>query len=203
MHPPAPHRPHARGCASHVRRTASVLLAWCCRCATLRSVLPWRRVLQSLPALAWGPETPVSRAGAPWCPWKARRTLYQHVGNFVGSVISPLLAHIALHGLEHLLQTAFPRRRATPVVIRYAEDLVVIHEDRAVIETCQQLIAEHLAGMGLELKPRKTRITHTLDTSEGPPGCDFLGFTIRQYRTRTTRLGCNSHIDARLFICVC
>ena len=106
-----------------------------------------------------------------------------------GGTLSPLLANIALHGLEHLLQTAFPRRRATPVVIRYADELVVIHDNRAVIETCQKLIAEHLAGMGLELKPSKTRITHTLDTSEGPPGFDFLGCTIRQYRTRTTRLG--------------
>jgi RNA-directed DNA polymerase len=111
------------------------------------------------------------------------------VCNFVGGVMSPLLANIALHGLEHLLQTAFPRRRGTPVVIRYADDLVVIHDNRAVIETCQKLIAEHLAGMGLELKPSKTRITHTRDTSEGPPGFACLGFTIRQYRTRTTQRG--------------
>jgi RNA-directed DNA polymerase len=106
-----------------------------------------------------------------------------------GGTLSPLLANIALHGLEHLIHTAFPRPRATPAVIRYADDLVIIHEDRAVITTCQQLIAEHLAGMGLELQPSKTRVTHTLNASEGTPGFNFLGFTIRQHRTRTTRLG--------------
>jgi len=30
--------------------------------------------------------------------------------------------------------------------------------------------------MGLELKPSKTRITHTLHPDEGQVGVDFLGF---------------------------
>jgi len=68
-------------------------------------------------------------------------------------------------------------------------DLVVIHPDRPMIEKCQELIAERLNGMGLELKPRKTRITHTLSQEEGEAGFNFLGFNIRQYPTRKTRLG--------------
>lgn len=35
--------------------------------------------------------------------------------------------------------------------------------------------------MGLELKPSKTRITHTLCPHEGQVGFDFLGYEIRQY----------------------
>jgi RNA-directed DNA polymerase len=35
--------------------------------------------------------------------------------------------------------------------------------------------------MGLELKPSKTRITHTLHEHEGQVGFDFLGFTMRQF----------------------
>jgi RNA-directed DNA polymerase len=35
--------------------------------------------------------------------------------------------------------------------------------------------------MGLELKPSKTRIGHTLREHDGPAGFDFLGFTIRQH----------------------
>jgi RNA-directed DNA polymerase len=39
-----------------------------------------------------------------------------------------------------------------------------------------------LKDMGLEMKPSKTRIAHTLETLEAePPGFDFLGFEIRQY----------------------
>jgi RNA-directed DNA polymerase len=78
--------------------------------------------------------------------------------------ISPLLANIALHGLETFIVKKFPRndKRRAPLVVRYADDLVVFHADLQVIEECQLSISEWLRGMGLELKPSKTRITHTL-----------------------------------------
>ena len=43
--------------------------------------------------------------------------------------------------------------------------------------------------MGLELKPSKTKITHTLNDHEGSVGFDFLGFHIRQYRVGKTHSG--------------
>ena len=114
-----------------------------------------------------------------------------------GGGISPLLANVALHGLEHALRAAVPKRapaaaglgRAAtwqPVVVRYADDFVVLHRDQAVIEQCQQLVAEWLSEMGLELKPSKTRIGHTLDACGGTAGFDFLGFHVRQYRRGKT-----------------
>lgn len=121
-----------------------------------------------------------------------------------GGVASPLLANIALHGLEEYIRSHYPVQRESrkggvrqsmnwkPQVIRYADDLVVLHRDRSVIEECRRLIEEWLAGMGLELSENKTRITHTLDTEEGEAGFDFLGFNIRQYRASkyNTRQGC-------------
>ena len=80
------------------------------------------------------------------------------------------MAHIALHGLEERIKRAFPRQRHTPAVIRYADDLVVLHPDRQVVEQCQALLAEELKGMGLELKPSKTRIAHTLSGNGGAGG---------------------------------
>src|SRR5262249_14491007 len=79
---------------SNVRHTSRVLLGMGARRATLVSLLLWRRVLQRLPRLQGGPQKPVSIAGAQLCPWNARRKLYQQVGNFVGSVISPDLARL-------------------------------------------------------------------------------------------------------------
>jgi RNA-directed DNA polymerase len=38
-----------------------------------------------------------------------------------GGPLSPLLANIALHGLEERIKGAFPRQRNTPAVIRYAD----------------------------------------------------------------------------------
>src|SRR6266566_9199471 len=107
-----------------------------------------------------------------------------------GGVISPLLANIALHGLETYIVSHYtPTKRVNgtattwqPTVIRYADDFVVLHRDHGVIEEVKELTATWLAGMGLELKPSKTRITHTLTrTEEGYVGFDFLGWHVRQY----------------------
>ena len=108
-----------------------------------------------------------------------------------GGVISPLLANIALHGLETAIKAAFPRTTSgygkqkeewTPIVVRYADDFVVMHRDLPTIERAQQVIAEWLVTVGLELKPSKTRIVHSLRGHAGqPPGFDFLGFEVRQF----------------------
>ncbi len=114
-----------------------------------------------------------------------------------GGAISPLLANIALHGMERLLEQQFPemsgKSRETwfhakgtkfrpPRIIRYADDFVVIHENLTVIQYCRELLTAWLSEIGLTLKPSKTRIVHTLEQYDGqPPGFDFLGFTIRQF----------------------
>ncbi|MGD1910346.1 MAG: group II intron reverse transcriptase/maturase [Rivularia sp. (in: cyanobacteria)] len=107
-----------------------------------------------------------------------------------GGIISPLLANIALHGLEEEVRRHFKQTKSVnkviisqnwkPFVIRYADDFVVFHEDLSVIKECQSIIKSWLKGMGLELKPSKTRICHTLENLDGKVGFDFLGFEIRQ-----------------------
>ena len=93
-----------------------------------------------------------------------------------GGAISPLLALIALHGMDKAITTVHPRA----CVIAYADDWVVLHEDRTVLEHSQQLLMTWLADMGLTLNAAKSRISHTLDGAQA--GFDFLGFHIRQYR---------------------
>jgi RNA-directed DNA polymerase len=114
-------------------------------------------------------------------------------GTMQGGNLSPLLACIALHGLEAHIGKTFPRsgsrRFQTPNVVVYADDLVILHEDRTVVERCQAVVSEWLREMGLALKPSKTRITHTLEVAEGTPGFDFLGFQIRQYPVGKTKSG--------------
>lgn len=66
-------------------------------------------------------------------------------------------------------------------LIRFADDFVILHKDLTVIQRCQQIIAEWLNELGLELKPSKTHISHTLNMYEGNVGFDFLGFTVRQF----------------------
>jgi RNA-directed DNA polymerase len=106
-------------------------------------------------------------------------------GSPQGGVISPLLANIALHGLETAVSKAHPQAR----LIRYADDLVVLHKDLPVIEQAKETVSAWLAGMGLELKPSKTCITHTFHQHDGKIGFDFLGFHVRQYPVGKNRSG--------------
>ena len=129
-----------------------------------------------------------------------------------GGVISPLLANIALDGLEERLNQyaltlehlRFPsgkkycrkQKLESLTYIRYADDFVVLHKDKAVISQCKQIITEWLATWGLELKPSKTRITHTLNaewSDDGSAGFDFLGFHIRQYSRGKHKSDKNPH----------
>jgi RNA-directed DNA polymerase len=104
-----------------------------------------------------------------------------------GGVISPLLANIALDGMIRDLEKQFPKK--TPLrIIRYADDFVVLHPELEVIYKAKEAIEAWLKPVGLELKPEKTRICHTLNEIIVPeseltvsPGFDFLGFNIRQY----------------------
>ncbi|HEC33641.1 MAG TPA: group II intron reverse transcriptase/maturase [Chloroflexi bacterium] len=119
------------------------------------------------------------------------RYIFPQAGTPQGGPLSPLLANIALHGLETALRQAAPAK-SPPGVIRYADDFVVLHADLDVLLYLQGVAAEWLAEMGLELHPEKTHISHTLIPYNGQVGFDFLGFHIRRYpvgkyHTRTFR----------------
>ena len=121
-----------------------------------------------------------------------------------GGCISPLLANIALHGMENRIKQAFPKRtlvkkgkyagyQAGAALIRFADDFVILHEDITIVQRCREIISEWLKDMGLELKPSKTRLAHTLSNVEKEkPGFDFLGFTIRQFPTGKHHSGKNT-----------
>ena len=100
-----------------------------------------------------------------------------------GGVVSPLLALIALHGLETAIRSCLNQGRAQRAlaVAFYADDFVVLHPSLTVILQCKQAAEDWLNEMSLELKPSKTRISHTLTPYEGNVGFDFLGFNIRQH----------------------
>ncbi len=127
------------------------------------------------------------------------------LGTPQGGVISPLLANIALHGMEERikqfaetlpLKKGYGKRdmKKSISLIRYADDFVILHEDLTVVQRCKEIISEWLMGMGLELKPSKTRLAHTLLEHQGQSaGFNFLGFNIRQYPVGKYNTGCNSN----------
>lgn len=74
--------------------------------------------------------------------------------------------------------------------MRYADDFVVLHPDKNIIESAKILIEEFIRPMGLELHPDKTLLTHTyLKEGNQTPGFKFLGFWIRNYWVGKTKRG--------------
>jgi group II intron reverse transcriptase/maturase len=101
-----------------------------------------------------------------------------------GGVISPALLNVALHGME---QAAEVRYRTTggnvdrvvpgsPVLVKYADDLVVMCDSREQVEQVKQRLTAWLAPRGLTFNEAKTR---TVRLEEG---FEFLGMHIRRYR---------------------
>lgn len=109
-------------------------------------------------------------------------------GSGQGSVISPLLANIALHGMEAQLgikYNVFVRQdgyqcannRTRYALSKYADDFVVMCRCKKDAEAVYDLLKPYLEERGLELEPSKTRIVQITE------GFDFLSFNVRIYQT--------------------
>ena len=86
-----------------------------------------------------------------------------------GGIISPLLANIALHGMEFLFSN-----NPSISLVRYADDFVVIANSKSILETkVLPRLKTFLAERGLNFNELKTKIIHRSE------GFEFLGFEIK------------------------
>jgi RNA-directed DNA polymerase len=94
-----------------------------------------------------------------------------------GAICSPVLANIALDGLDAILRQ-LARRKDRPQLhlVRYADDFAVAAPTRDLLEQALPHISAWLAQRGLELHPEKTQIVHI------DQGFPFLGFHLRRYK---------------------
>ena len=76
-----------------------------------------------------------------------------------GGVASPLLANIALNGIEEIHNS-----------IRYADDMLFILKPKDNAKAILDAVKEFLAARGMEISEQKTKLTATTD------GFDFLGW---------------------------
>lgn len=117
-----------------------------------------------------------------------------------GGICSPLLANIALTGLEELL-SQYQKSKPAPFFdkgrgrmrnrnrksnaygyIRYADDILITATTRTEIEAIIPVIQQWLGERGLELNREKTTIRNIND------GVNFLGVTFRQFKDKTLGL---------------
>jgi RNA-directed DNA polymerase len=105
-----------------------------------------------------------------------------------GGVVSPLLANIALHGMEKALgieryQNGLIKRNTRRLLVRYADDFIVFCETKADAMQAKEDLQRFLAFRGLSLSEEKTQIVSLTE------GFNFLGFHIRHYRSQAARTG--------------
>lgn len=93
--------------------------------------------------------------------------IYPRTGICQGGTISPLLANIALNGIQKCIFEEIGKNEDykhpnSVTYVRYADDLVVLSPIRSTLDEIIFIINRELATVGLSLKPEKTRIIHSL-----------------------------------------
>lgn len=101
----------------------------------------------------------------------------EEAGTPQGATLSPLLCNIYLNGLDHLME------ETGLMMVRYADDLVILSRTAAEAEVALKLLSEWVKANGLELHPEKTRM---VDMNLSGGYFDFLGY--RFCRTRQGKL---------------
>lgn len=94
-----------------------------------------------------------------------------------GGVISPLLANIYLSYLDRIWAW---RCKHLGVLVRYADDFVVMCGTKSRAEESHRRLGIIMERLGLELHPDKTRL---VDMRRGREGFVFLGCTVRKRRS--------------------
>lgn len=95
---------------------------------------------------------------------------HPETGTPQGGVISPLLANVYLNALDRAWEEHWG---GLGVLVRFADDLVVLCRTKAQAEAALPELRALLAGLGLELADAKTRV---VGVDEDGEGFDFLGF---------------------------
>lgn len=103
-----------------------------------------------------------------------------------GGIVSPLLANIALHGMEKELGVKYIYNKRDGYILdknsvaitRYADDFVILCKTQEEAISMYEKLKPYLSKRGLVLAEEKTKITNITD------GLDFLGFNLKQYSTK-------------------
>lgn len=103
-----------------------------------------------------------------------------HAGTPQGGIISPVLANLALDGLQNeltsLFRTVREARAAKVNLVRYADDFIITGSSKELLENeVRPLVEKFLAARGLVLSEKKTKVTHVTE------GFDFLGWNVRYF----------------------
>lgn len=106
------------------------------------------------------------------------RTNPTEIGTPQGGVISPLLANIYLHAMDMMWASKYAELGK---LVRYADDFVIICENRWIAQKALKAIGSILARLKLRLQTGKTQLVEL-----GRKGFDFLGYHIHKFKSIRT-----------------
>jgi RNA-directed DNA polymerase len=122
--------------------------------------------------------------------WEKEQLFPTTAGTPQGGLISPLLANMALDGMEQAAKAA-AKQSDKVHFIRYADDFVVTGAKRELLEQkVKPALAVFLAQRGLQLSEQKTVLTHI------QTGFNFLGHTVRKYGDKLLITPAKSKVEA-------
>jgi RNA-directed DNA polymerase len=136
------------------------------------------------------------KAGYCEFPFKETATIDTPTGTPQGGIISPLLANIALHGMEKVLgiktvsTTGHNYSNNEYSLVRYADDFIVLGKSRESCERAKRLLEAWLLTKGLKFAPEKVHIRHLSE------GIKFLGCQVRLYGKKDPTLLIQPHPDS-------
>lgn len=148
-----------------------------------------------LGALVGFPAIDVIRAWlkAGYCEFPSHDIIETTQGTPQGGVISPLLANIALHGMEEALgiqtvsTTGHNYGTNTYSLVRYANDFVVLARSEQECIQAKSILDKWLKVRGLEFAPEKVSICHLKE------GIKFLGCSVKLYGQKKPTLLIKPH----------
>jgi RNA-directed DNA polymerase len=130
-------------------------------------------------------------------------------GTFQEGPISPLLANIALHGLENHVAECLARwskkgelpkgsTASNDLMVRYADNFVILYPDVEVLERVVAEVEKWLIPQGLKISNQKSTIRHTLQKYKGNnAGFSFLGFYFSHKECEIGKMTCIANESKR------
>jgi len=113
--------------------------------------------------------------------WEQGEVSYQSEGTPQGGVISPMLSNIYLNEVldQWFTREVQPQLRGRATLVRFADDFVILFQDRDDAEAVNQSLAGRFGQYGLEIHPEKTQLVDfRCPRGDGKSATfDFLGFT--------------------------
>jgi len=123
--------------------------------------------------------------------WEKGKLFPTRTGTPQGGIISPMLANLALDGMQSAIMQAVHKRSDKVNFVRYADDFIVTGATRELLEQkVKPALTAFLLPRGLELSEQKTVITRIDE------GFNFLGHTVRKFGDKLLMRPAKSNVQA-------